>query len=85
MRPNRPRYRCMLRTAAVKRRRRGVEITAGLVANSDGFFFYRKRNPLTEAASRQPSVSPAAEETVSSCLPLSSPDCHEPESSDEDA
>jgi hypothetical protein len=42
VRHTKPRFRMRMRTAAIERRRKGVEFTAGVASNS--FFYYRKRN-----------------------------------------
>jgi hypothetical protein len=44
MKHTKPRFRLKEKLAAAKRRRKGVEFMAGL--NSNGFFLFRKRNPI---------------------------------------
>jgi hypothetical protein len=83
MRPNRPRYKLTIKKSAAQRRRRGVEFMAGLAGGADGFFLFRKRNPVTEGASHPRRISPASEEALRTCLPLSGQDSHEPEPPDE--
>jgi hypothetical protein len=41
------------RLGAVKRRKKSVEITAGLSAESNGFFLFRKRNPIEQLEQRK--------------------------------
>jgi hypothetical protein len=42
VRHTKPRFRIRMRTAAIQRRKKGVEFMAGVASNS--FFYYRKRN-----------------------------------------
>jgi hypothetical protein len=56
----RPRFRMFARLAAAKRRRRGVECTAGLSSESNGFFLFRKRNPLEPSLLNEEQPSPPA-------------------------
>jgi hypothetical protein len=41
------------RLGAVKRRKKSVEITAGLTSESNGFFLFRKRNPIEQLEQRK--------------------------------
>jgi hypothetical protein len=50
------------RVAAVKRRKKSVEITAGLSAEPNGFFLFRKRNPLEQREPRRIMRETEAEE-----------------------
>jgi hypothetical protein len=54
------------RLAAIKRRKKSVEITAGLTAESNGFFLFRKRNPLEQREPRRAAPQHEDEEPGSS-------------------
>jgi hypothetical protein len=63
------------RVAAVKRRKKSVEITAGLSAEPNGFFLFRKRNPLEQREPRRTmhhkeDAEPAENTGVESCSPV---------------
>jgi len=48
-----------MRTAAIKRRRKGVEFTAGVASNS--FYYFRKRNLIDpKPDSKEDDISPKA-------------------------
>ncbi len=49
------------RLGAVKRRKKSVEITAGLTSESNGFFLFRKRNPIEQLEQRNASRNSASD------------------------
>ena len=50
------------RLAAVKRRKKSVEITAGLPSEPNGFFLFRKRNPIEQLEQRVASKRSSSDE-----------------------
>ncbi len=70
------------RLGAVKRRKKSVEITAGLTSESNGFFLFRKRNPIDELEQRKASRRSTPDEPGKNAPTTAAP--HNPDDSSSD-